>query len=85
MADERKLGSSAPTNRWPYFHLVMFLSYVRQLLDEHKLCSSAINVYSSVFSRRTFPRFLWCLFVTFGYLRTLLGHMCGTIDPGSCI
>jgi hypothetical protein len=34
MADERKLGSSAPTNRWPYFRLVTFLSYVHQLPDD---------------------------------------------------
>jgi hypothetical protein len=27
----------------------------------------------------------YTLFVTFGYLWTLLGRMCGTIDPGSCI
>jgi hypothetical protein len=27
----------------------------------------------------------YLLFVTFGYLWTLLGHMCRTIDPGSCI
>jgi hypothetical protein len=44
MADERKLGSSAPMNMCPYFCLVMFLSYVRWLPDEHKLCSS-VNIF----------------------------------------
>jgi hypothetical protein len=31
MANERKLGSSALINRWPYFRPVTFLSYVHEL------------------------------------------------------
>jgi hypothetical protein len=58
MTDEHKVGSLAPTNRLPYFHPVTFLSYIHRLSDEHKLCSSAINIYSSVFDRRTFSCFV---------------------------
>jgi hypothetical protein len=54
MIDEHKLGLSAPTNRWSYFYLVTFLSYVRRLSDEHK---SVINIYSSVFYRQIFGLF----------------------------
>jgi hypothetical protein len=58
MTDECKLGSSAPINRWPYVRPVTFHSYVHRLSDEHKLGSSAINIYSSVFDQRLFLSFL---------------------------
>jgi hypothetical protein len=49
------LGSSAPMNMWSYFCSITFLSYVHRLSNEHNLCSSAINIYSLIFDRRTFP------------------------------
>jgi hypothetical protein len=50
MTDECKLGLSALTNRWTYFYPIMFLSYIRWLLDKYKLYSSVINIYLLVFS-----------------------------------
>jgi hypothetical protein len=46
------VGQVEPMNTWPCVRLVTFLSYVRRLPDEHKLCSSAINIYSSIFGRQ---------------------------------
>jgi hypothetical protein len=52
-----------------------------------ELCS--LPLFHSVESRHSLWRHYLCnnytLFVTFGYLWTLFGRMCGTIDPTSCI
>jgi hypothetical protein len=58
VAEEHNLCSSIPMSMRTYVCQDIFLGYVPQRTKEHKLCSSDINIYYSVFDRGTFVYFL---------------------------
>jgi hypothetical protein len=58
IAEEHNLYSSAPMSVQSYVRQDIFLSYAPRLSKEHKLCSSGINICSSVFVQGTFFCFL---------------------------